>query len=65
MILVNHSESLLNAILGEQNKQKFLLETINLKLLLKEAVSENDAEQRENFRKDLEQLQEMLNKSEA
>ena len=62
---VNHSESLLTEILGELKKQNLLLETINLKLSLKEEVSDNESERRENFRKDMEQLREMLNKSEA
>ena len=62
---VNHSESLLTEILGELKKQNLLLETINLKLSLKEEVSENESERRENFRQDMELLREMLNKSEG
>ena len=62
---VNYSESLLTEILDELKKQNLLFETINLKLSLKEEVSDNESERRENFRKDMEQLREMLNKSEA
>ena len=62
---VNYSESLLTEKLDELMKQNLQLETINLKLSLKEEVSDNESERRENFRKDMDQLQEVLKKSEA
>jgi len=59
---MNASETLLREILREMQKQTEILERIDRNLPQTDDLDSSEAEQRKNFRQDLEQLRETLQK---
>ena len=59
---MNASETLLREILREMQKQTEILERIDRNLPHTDDLDSSEAERRKNFRKDLDQLQETLQK---
>ena len=59
---MNASETLLREILREMQKQTEILERIDRNLPQKEDLDPSEAERRKNFRQDLDQLRETLQK---
>ena len=59
---MNASETLLREILREMQKQNEILERIDRNLPQTEDLDSSEAERRKNFRQDLDQLRETLQK---
>ena len=59
---MNASETLLREILREMQKQTEILERIDRNLPQTDDLDSSEAERRKNFRKDLDQLRETLQK---
>ena len=59
---MNASETLLREILREMQKQTEILERIDRNLPQTDALDQSEAERRKNFRQDLDQLRETLQK---
>ena len=59
---MNASETLLREILREMQKQTEILERIDRNLPQTDDLDSSEAEQRKNFRQDLDQLRETLQK---
>ena len=59
---MNASETLLREILRELQKQTEILERIDRNLLQTDDLDSSEAERRKNFRQDLDQLRETLQK---